>query len=512
MRTVRENLTDLLDAGSFIELGSLVVAAQRRRRSLDDLIHHTPADGVITGFGKVSHARFPSAAKVAVIAYDYTVLAGTQGKLNHDKQDRLLDICYKTRTPLLLLAEGGGGRPGDVDVVTAGSLHIKTFSKFAMLSGLVPVIGIIAGRCFAGNAVLLGCCDVIIATKNSNIGMAGPAMIEGGGLGRFAADDIGPSPVQEANGVIDIIAEDESQAIALAKRYLGYFQGNESAWQYASQSKLADSLPRDRLRVYDMRLLIEHLIDDDSGLELRSKFAPNIITMLARIEGKPIGLIANNPGRLGGAIDANAADKAARFVQLCNAHGLPIISLIDTPGNMVGPQAEAQALVRHCCRLFVAGAKVTVPWVSIVIRKAYGLGAMAMAAGSFHDSLLSVAWPQAEFGGMGLEGAVRLGFKRELESLSSDQEREALFQSKFDEMMEQGKAISAAMLFEIDAVIDPDATREWILGALEVAGAFEPHGFLEPASSLKMAGSYTKGSASRTMASNGLSARFIDTW
>ena len=512
MRTVRENLADLLDAGSFIELGSLVVAAQRRRRSLDDLIHHTPADGVITGFGKVSHARFPSAAKVAVIAYDYTVLAGTQGKLNHDKQDRLLDICYKTRTPLLLLAEGGGGRPGDVDVVTAGSLHIKTFSKFAMLSGLVPVIGIIAGRCFAGNAVLLGCCDVIIATKNSNIGMAGPAMIEGGGLGRFAADDIGPSPVQEANGVIDIIAEDESQAIALAKRYLGYFQGNESAWQYASQSKLADSLPRDRLRVYDMRLLIEHLIDDDSGLELRSKFAPNIITMLARIEGKPIGLIANNPGRLGGAIDANAADKAARFVQLCNAHGLPIISLIDTPGNMVGPQAEAQALVRHCCRLFVAGAKVTVPWVSIVIRKAYGLGAMAMAAGSFHDSLLSVAWPQAEFGGMGLEGAVRLGFKRELESLSSDQEREALFQSKFDEMMEQGKAISAAMLFEIDAVIDPDATREWILGALEVAGAFEPHGFLEPASSLKMAGSYTKGSASRTMASNGLSARFIDTW
>jgi acetyl-CoA carboxylase carboxyltransferase component len=512
MRTVRENLEDLLDAGSFIELGSLVVAAQRRRRSLDDLIHHTPADGVITGFGKVSHARFPSAAKVAVIAYDYTVLAGTQGKLNHDKQDRLLDICYKTRTPLLLLAEGGGGRPGDVDVVTAGSLHIKTFSKFAMLSGLVPVIGIIAGRCFAGNAVLLGCCDVIIATKNSNIGMAGPAMIEGGGLGRFAADDIGPSPVQEANGVIDIIAEDESQAIALAKRYLGYFQGNESAWQYASQSKLADSLPRDRLRVYDMRLLIEHLIDDDSGLELRSKFAPNIITMLARIEGKPIGLIANNPGRLGGAIDANAADKAARFVQLCNAHGLPIISLIDTPGNMVGPQAEAQALVRHCCRLFVAGAKVTVPWVSIVIRKAYGLGAMAMAAGSFHDSLLSVAWPQAEFGGMGLEGAVRLGFKRELESLSSDQEREALFQSKFDEMMEQGKAISAAMLFEIDAVIDPDATREWILGALEVAGAFEPHGFLEPAGSLKMAGSYTKGSASRTMASNGLSARFIDTW
>lgn len=512
MRTVRENLADLLDDGSFIELGSLVVAAQRRRRSLDDLIHHTPADGVITGFGKVSHARFPSAAKVAVIAYDYTVLAGTQGKLNHDKQDRLLDICYKTRTPLLLLAEGGGGRPGDVDVVTAGSLHIKTFSKFAMLSGLVPVIGIIAGRCFAGNAVLLGCCDVIIATKNSNIGMAGPAMIEGGGLGRFAADDIGPSPVQEANGVIDIIAEDESQAIALAKRYLGYFQGNESAWQYASQSKLADSLPRDRLRVYDMRLLIEHLIDDDSGLELRSKFAPNIITMLARIEGKPIGLIANNPGRLGGAIDANAADKAARFVQLCNAHGLPIISLIDTPGNMVGPQAEAQALVRHCCRLFVAGAKVTVPWVSIVIRKAYGLGAMAMAAGSFHDSLLSVAWPQAEFGGMGLEGAVRLGFKRELESLSSDQEREALFQSKFDEMMEQGKAISAAMLFEIDAVIDPDATREWILGALEVAGAFEPHGFLEPAGSLKMAGSYTKGSASRTMASNGLSARFIDTW
>ena len=524
MRTVRENLADLLDDGSFIELGSLVVAAQRRRRSLDDLINHTPADGVITGFGRVGHARFPGASKVAVIAYDYTVLAGTQGKLNHDKQDRLLDLCYKTRTPLLLLAEGGGGRPGDVDVVTAGSLHIKTFSKFALLSGLVPVIGVVAGRCFAGNAVLLGCCDVIIATKNSNIGMAGPAMIEGGGLGRFAAEDIGPSPVQEANGVIDIIAENENQAIALAKRYLSYFQGDESAWQYANESKLSTSLPLDRLRVYDMRLLIERLIDDDSGLELRSKFAPNIITMLARIEGKAIGLIANNPSTLGGAIDANAADKASRFVQLCNAHGLPIISLIDTPGNMVGPQAEAQALVRHCCRLFVVGAKVTVPWVSVVVRKAYGLGAMAMAAGSFHDSLLSVAWPQAEFGGMGLEGAVRLGFKRELESLSSDQEREQLFTTKFDEMMEQGKAISAAMLFEIDAVIDPDATRAWILSALEVAGAhdvagardvagaLEPSGSLETAGFLKMAGSHTKGHANRSMASNRLSPRFIDTW
>jgi len=471
MQTARENLAQLLDRDSFHEIGSLVVAAQRKRRSLDDLIQNTPADGVITGLGKIHSDRFPEQCNVAVIAYDYTVLAGTQGKLNHDKQDRLLELCSRSNLPLILLAEGGGGRPGDVDVITAGSLHIKTFSRFASLSGQVPVVGIVAGRCFAGNAVLLGCCDVIIATRQSNIGMAGPAMIEGGGLGRFPPEAIGPSDIQQANGVIDVITNDEKDAIVIAKRYLSYFQGIDSTWGCPNPNALAHALPLDRLRVYDMHRVIERLIDIESGLELRPTFAPNIITMLARLEGRPVGLLANNPMHLGGAIDANAADKAARFVQLCNAHGLAIVSLIDTPGNMVGPQAEAQALVRHCCRLFLAGAKVQVPWISLVIRKAYGLGAMAMAGGSFHDSLLSVAWPQAEFGGMGLEGAVRLGFKRELEAMPDETERAIQFQERLHELMEQGKAISAAMLFEIDAVIDPARSREWLIRALDIAAS-----------------------------------------
>ena len=469
MQTARENLAQLLDVGSLREIGSLVVAAQRKRRSLEDLIQNTPADGVITGIGTIHSDRFPKHCHVAVIAYDYTVLAGTQGKLNHDKQDRLIDICSRSNIPLVLLAEGGGGRPGDVDVITAGSLHIKTFSRFASLSGRVPLVGVVAGRCFAGNAVLLGCCDVIIATRQSNIGMAGPAMIEGGGLGRFSPEAIGPSDVQQANGVIDVIANDERDAISLAKRYLSYFQGIDKHWHCPNPQGLASALPLDRLRVYDMHQVIEGLVDVDSSLELRPNFAPNIITMLARIEGRPFGLLANNPMKLGGAIDANAADKAARFVQLCSAHGLAIVSLIDTPGNMVGPQAEEQALVRHCCRLFLAGAKVRVPWISLVIRKAYGLGAMAMAAGSLHDSLLSIAWPQAEFGGMGLEGAVRLGFKKELEAIQDEGERDLLFQARLNELMEHGKAVSAAMLFEIDAVIDPVKSRAWLISALEIA-------------------------------------------
>ncbi|MBH3338166.1 carbamoyl-phosphate synthase large subunit [Pseudomonas mendocina] len=469
-RTVRENLADLLDADSFIEYGAMALAAQRRRRSPEELLELSPADGLVAGIGTVNAASFGAeAARCMAIAYDYTVFAGTQGVMNHKKTDRMLALAEQWRLPVVLFAEGGGGRPGDTDFVGVAGLDCHTFVAMAKLSGLVPTVGVVSGRCFAGNAALLGCCDVIIATRNASIGMAGPAMIEGGGLGSFTPEQVGPTSVQGPNGVIDVLVEDEAAAVAVAKQYLGYFQGPLSDWQCSDARELRHVIPENRLRVYDIRQVIELLADHGSVLELRSQFAPGLVTALIRIEGKPFGLIANNPAHLGGAIDAVAGDKAARFLQLCEAHDLPIVSLCDTPGFMVGPDAEKQATVRHVSRLFVTAASLTVPFFTLVLRKGYGLGAQAMAAGSFHSPLFTAAWPSGEFGAMGLEGAVRLGFAKELAAQPDEAARQALFDKLVAKAYQNGKALNMASYLEIDAVIDPADSRAWLLRGLNAA-------------------------------------------
>lgn len=469
-RTVRENLADLLDADSFIEYGAMALAAQRRRRSPEELLELSPADGLVAGIGTVNAASFGSeAARCMAIAYDYTVFAGTQGVMNHKKTDRMLALAEQWRLPVVLFAEGGGGRPGDTDFVGVAGLDCHTFVAMAKLSGLVPTVGVVSGRCFAGNAALLGCCDVIIATRNASIGMAGPAMIEGGGLGSFTPEQVGPTSVQGPNGVIDVLVENEAAAVAVAKQYLGYFQGPLADWQCSDTRALRHVIPENRLRVYDIRKVIELLADSGSVLELRRQFAPGLITALIRIEGKPFGLIANNPAHLGGAIDAVAGDKAARFLQLCEAHDLPIVLLCDTPGFMVGPEAEKQATVRHVSRLFVTAASLTVPFFTLVLRKGYGLGAQAMAAGSFHSPLFTAAWPSGEFGAMGLEGAVRLGFAKELAAQPDDAARQALFDKLVAKAYDNGKALNMASYLEIDAVIDPADSRAWLLRGLNAA-------------------------------------------
>jgi len=468
-RSARENIADLCDADSFIEYGALAVAAQSRRRSEEDLIKNTPADGMVTGIGSINQTLFgPEHSRAVVMAYDATVLAGTQGLRNHQKTDRMLGLALQQKLPVLLFAEGGGGRPGDVDMPIVAGLHVGTFASFARLNGQVPVVGIVAGRCFAGNAALLGCCDVIIATDNSNIGMGGPAMVEGGGLGVFKPEQIGPSEVQHGNGVIDILVADETQAVAAARHYLSFFQGRLNDWQAPDVQALRDVVPENRLRVYDTRAAITGMADEGSVLFLRSGFGPGIHTALARMEGRPVGILANNPLHLGGAIDADAADKAARFMQLCNAHGLPLISLVDTPGFMVGPDMEAQAQVRHVSRMFIAAAHLRVPFFSVVLRKGYGLGAMAMTAGGFHSPLMTVAWPSGEFGAMGLEGAVRLGYRKELEALPEGPQREALFEQLLTKQYDNGSAIHMAATLEIDAVIDPAQTRAWLVRGLQM--------------------------------------------
>jgi acetyl/propionyl-CoA carboxylase alpha subunit len=474
-RTARENIADLCDTasdpGNFIEYGALAVAAQTRRRTLEDLIANTPADGMVTGLGSINAKQFgPEASRCAVLAYDYTVLAGTQGMRNHHKTDRMLSIAHQLKLPVVLFAEGGGGRPGDTDMPIVAGLNNHTFSQFAALSGKVPVVGIVHGRCFAGNAALLGCADVIIATRGSNIGMSGPAMIEGGGLGSFAPEQIGPSSVQSRNGVIDILVEDEAAAVAAAKQYLSYFQGPVSDWQCADPRALRHVVPENRLRVYDVRAAMRGVADTGSLLELRAGFGAGIVTALARIEGKPVGLMANNPHHLGGAIDVEAADKSARFMQLCNAHGLPIVSLCDTPGFMVGPEIEAQAQVRHVCRMFMVASHLRVPFFAVVLRKGYGLGAQAMTAGGFDAPVFTVAWPTGEFGAMGLEGAVRLGYRKELAAAAEGAERDALFKALVAQQYANGEAIHMAQTLEIDAVIDPAETRTWLVRGLASAG------------------------------------------
>jgi acetyl-CoA carboxylase carboxyltransferase component len=455
-RTARENLADLVDDGTYVEYGPLLFAAQEQRRPREELIARTPADGLVAGVGEVD-----GRACVAM-SYDYTVLAGTQGMRNHAKKDRLFEIAAQRRLPVVLFAEGGGGRPGDVDMPIVAGLDCRAFALFARLSGLVPLVGIASGYCFAGNAALLGCCDVVIASEDASIGMGGPAMIEGGGLGVHEPSEVGPIDVQDANGVVDLRVADDRAAVAAAKRYLSYFSGPVPAGAVPDQALLRELIPEQRKRVYDVRSVIAGLFDEESVLELRRGFAAGIVTALARVDGRALGVVANDPTHLGGAIDADGADKAARFIGMCDAFGLPVLFLCDTPGFMVGPAAERTATVRHFARMFLGGANLSVPCGTIVLRKGYGLGAQAMAGGGFKAPLFTVGWPTSEFGGMGLEGAVRLGMRRELDAIDDPDERERLFETMVAAAYERGRGLNMAAYGEIDDVIDPADSRRWI--------------------------------------------------
>ncbi len=467
-RTARENIADLCDPGTFFEYGSVVVAAQRRRRSMDDLIANTTGDGMVCGLGHINGDLFDETrSRAMVMSYDYMVLAGTQGQKNHAKKDRMFEVAAQQRLPTVLFAEGGGGRPGDTDGTGVAGLDCWAFTYFARLSGLVPMIGITTGRCFAGNAVLLACCDVIIATEGSNIGIGGPAMIEGGGLGIFRPEEVGPMDVQVPNGVVDIAVKDEAEAVDVARRYLSYFQGPIDHWEAPDARELRFVVPENRLRYYDMRKVIDGIADVGSVLEIRAGWGIGMITAFIRVEGRPVGVIANNPGHLSGAIDSPGADKGARFMQLCDAFDIPIVTLIDCPGIMVGPEIEKTALVRHAGRMFVISANIDVPLMSFVIRKSYGLGAQAMAGGSFKAPLFTLTWPTGEFGGMGLEGAVKLGFRKELQAIEDPQERKATYEKMVADMYTRGKAVNMASHFELDDVIDPADTRQWIVAGLK---------------------------------------------
>lgn len=469
-RTARENITDLVDQGSFVEYGRFVMAAQRQRRDVDDLIARTPADGLVAGIARINGDLFgPDRAAAAVLSYDYTVLAGTQGVFGHRKKDRLFELIERMRLPTVFFAEGGGGRPGDTDYPTVSSLEVRAFKLWAALSGVVPRIAVVKGRCFAGNAVIAGCSDLIVATEDTSIGMGGPAMIAGGGLGDVDPDAVGPISVQAPNGVVDVVVPDEAAAVAVTKQLIGYFQGSTAPGPAADQTALRTMIPERARRAYPVAPLIRTLADEGSVTVLRERFAPEMVTALARIDGRAIGVIANNTMVMAGAITARAADKAARFLQLCDTYAIPVVSLVDCPGYMVGPAAEAESLVRRASRLLVAGAALRVPLVAVILRRGYGLGAQAMTGGSLHEPVLTVAWPGAHLGPMGLEGAVRLGLRKELDAIADDAEREERVRQVTALAQENAKALNAAALFEIDDVIDPAETRDLIAATLSAS-------------------------------------------
>jgi acetyl-CoA carboxylase carboxyltransferase component len=468
-RTARENVEDLIDSGSFVEYGRFAIAAQRGRREVEDLLARTPADGLIGGTARINGDLFGESAACAVLSYDYTVLAGTQGAVGHRKKDRLFELIERMRLPTVFFAEGGGGRPGDTDYPVVSALDTRAFALWARLSGLVPRIAVVAGRCFAGNAVIAGCSDLIVATENSSLGMGGPAMIEGGGLGTVDADEVGPLAMQARNGVVDLCAADEAEATELTKRLLSYFQGDIPAGAEPDQEQLRRLVPERERRAYPVGPIVETLADEGSAVFLRERFAPEMVTALARIEGRALGIVANDTRHMAGAITSDASDKAARFMQLCDAFGLPLVSLVDTPGFMVGPEAEATGLVRHASRLLVAGGSLSVPLITVILRRGYGLGAQAMAGGSLHEPLLTVAWPSAHLGPMGLEGAVRLALRKELDAIPDESEREQRVRDLTAAAEQNAKALNAATLFELDDVIDPAETRSLIAATLAAA-------------------------------------------
>lgn len=452
-QTARENLAQLCDIKTFREYGQLAVAAQRQRVDYETLKLSTAADGIITGVGEVNQQD------TVLIINDYSVLAGTQGYYHHLKLDRILDIASRENLPVIMFTEGGGGRPGDTDVTTVNSgLQCGSFGTWAGLTS-VPRIAVANGYNFAGNAALFGAADITIATRKSWIGMAGPAMIEGGGLGSFKPTDIGPIDVQSANGTVDIVVENEQQACTVARQVLSFFQGSTDSFSSADQTALQAAMPSERRQTYAVREILIQVFDTDSFIELQANFGPSIIIGFARMAGAPVGIIANDCHHLGGAIDADAGQKATQFMELCDQFSIPMISFCDTPGFMVGPDHESQGAVRKLAKLFKAGAQLTTPFYAVILRKCYGLGAQAMLGGSTNHPSYTIAWPTGEFGPMGLEGAVKLGFRKELEAEQSLEKRETLFNELLTQQYARGKAIEVASVLEIDAVIDPAETR-----------------------------------------------------
>jgi len=453
--TARERIAALADSESFVEYGSLV---QPRDRRLEG-----PADGLVMGVAQVD------ARPVCLLAYDFTVYAGTQSPNNHLKIDRMLELARKNRWPVVCWTEGGGARTNELGV--GGQVY--SFVRLAALSGLVPTIAIVPGPCFAGNANLAGVCDLVIGTRDATMGIAGPPLVAAATGEKLRPEEIGPAELHARAGSMDLLCDDDREAIGAARAYLAFFGERSETVETPNTEALRSLVPESRRRAYDVRKAIRGIADVDSVLELRDRFGRAAVIALARIGGRTVGFVANQPSHLAGAVDSDAADKMARFIGLCDAYDFPLVMLCDTPGFMVGPRSEATALVRHSSRVLIALANATVPVLSVILRKAYGLGYYVMGSGAFEPAL-HVAWPSAEFGGMGLEGAVEIQHREQLAAAPDEAARAELREQLVEAMRQQMGAFELARDFSIDDVIDPADTRTILASVLDALPAAPP--------------------------------------
>ncbi len=441
-RTARQNVADMVDEGSFQEYGQLSAPAFGYLEGA--------ADGLVMGTATIDGAR------VAIAAYDYTVHGGSQSTINHAKFDRMLHVVHELRLPLVLWAEGAGWRAHDENI--NARFYEETFAMMARLSGHVPTISIVAGRCFAGNANLAGLCDTVIATRAATLGMAGPPLVEAGLGVKMTPEELGPAELHEEAGGIDILAEDEAEAARFARQYLGYFRGPGVPGEAPDTLTLRGVVPENRRRAYDVRKVIDGIADVGSVLELRPRFGRAAVTSLIKVEGRPMGVLANQPMYISGAMDSPACDKIARFIQLCDAHDIPMLYLVDTPGLMIGRETEATALVRHSARVLTANTNATTPFMTVVLRKAYGVGMYIMGSLAIRPALL-VGWPTAELGSMGLEGHAKIVHRKELDALPDEKARREREREVADDLLRQNTALAMARRFEVDDIIDPAETR-----------------------------------------------------
>jgi acetyl-CoA carboxylase carboxyltransferase component len=463
--TARERLGLLVDEGTFVELGihGRPHFSQRAMEGRD-----APADGVITGYGKVDGRL------VAVAAYDFTVMAGSMGMTGELKVSRLRELALTQRVPMIWLLDSAGARIQEaVGSLFAGSGHL--FREEVINSGVIPQVAALMGPCAAGTAYIPGLADFVPMVKGrGSMALAGPHLVRAAVGEEVTQEELGGSRVHcRKSGVGDLEVADDAECIEQVKRYLSYFpQHCEDPPPVLACSDpidradedLLDVLPPSNRTPYDMYEVIRRIVDDGVYFDLKPQFARTIITCLARFGGRPAGIVANQPKQLGGILDNDSADKAARFINLCNAFGIPLVYLMDVPGFMVGAKVEEAGIIRHGAKMLYATANATVPKVTVVLRKAYGAGYYVMCGRAYEPDVI-VAWPSAEISVMGAEGAIEIIFRKQVQEAEDPD-------AKRKELLEQVRGIidvyTAAGNAMIDDVIDPRETRATICRALEM--------------------------------------------
>src|SRR5438270_1559228 len=464
--TAGERLALLIGEGTFTERG-ILGRPHSSQRAMDG--KDAPADGVITGYGKVDGRL------VAVCAYDFTVMAGSMGMTGEMKVARLRELALTKRIPFIWLLDSAGARIQEaVGSLFAGSGHL--FREEVVMSGVIPQVAALMGPCAAGTAYIPGLADFVPMVKGrGSMALAGPYLVRAVTGEDVTQEELGGSKVHcRRSGVADLEVGSDEECIEAIKDYLSYFPSNceerpplrptDDPVERADEA-LLDVLPDSNRKPYDMYDVIRMVVDDGAIFDIKPQFAKTIITCLARMGGRPVGIVASQPKQLGGILENDSADKSARFINLCDAFNVPLLFLQDVPGFMVGTKVEQAGIIRHGAKMLYAVSRATVPKVTVVVRKAYGAGYYVMCGKAYEPDLI-VAWPSAEISVMGAEGAVNIVFRKQVEQADDPETRRAELVADFQKIIDPYIAAGNAM---VDDVIDPRETRPTVIRALEMA-------------------------------------------